>query len=394
MAKFRAKQLLRLCESHGASAVMKHLKAATDEKKVSLSDYSIKDLAHTFLGESWGAKFRHLSSDDGFRIEEAAGQPVKSTLFSNITGQLLFSEIRKQFDSEAFVFSGLVPTVATAIDGTETVPSIGNMGDVSESVGEGQEYPSVGVTEGYWTIPLKTKRGMKIEVTEESIFFDRTNLLVEAAANVGQSLAIRKEKDIIDVFSGQTNNYSRNGTATNTYLLSGAYVNNQSGTDLVDWSDIDSAELLFADILDPTTSEPLADLPASERQLVVMPHRVHTAKRILGATEVRDTAGSNFETLSANTVAPYTLVSSRLLYRQVLSVLETVAATAQAIWWLGSIQRAFAWYENWPLAVFRQGGESNAGFERDISMRFKARYRGVAVVREPRWITRNENAAV
>lgn len=395
MAKLKARELLRLCEQHGESAVLSQLKESVDTSKVSLADYSIRDLALTFLGESWSNRFKQqaLGGSGGFSLEEG-GQEVRNSLFSNITGQLIFAEIRKQFAPERYVFSNLVPTIQTPFDGTETVPSITNIGDTSELVGEGQEYPSVGIGEEYFTIPAKVKRGHKLEVTEEAIYFDRTGKLVEAAAKVGEYLALKKEKDLIDVFTGQTNNYIRNGTATNTYLTAGAYVNNASGVQLQNWTDIEAAELLFADMLDPTTGEPLSELPAGESQMIVMPHLVHTAKQILGATEIRNTAATNANFLTANSVTPYGLVSSKLLYQRVLDTIEATPGTAQAIWWLGSIQRLLAWYENWPLAVFRQDSSSNAGFERDISMRFKARYRGVAAVREPRWMVRMENVAV
>ena len=393
MARLRAAQLLHLMETHGAQAIQRHVAEAVAEGKMSLSDFSIRDLALTFLGESWNDRFKAISIGQPMPLREA-GDPVKSTIFSNITGQLIFSEIRKQFALEQFIFSQKIPVIKTVIAGTETVPSITDIGDTAEVVGEGQEYGSVGVGEEYFTIPAKVKMGHKIDVTEEAIFFDRTNLLVEAAGKIGQFLAFRKERDLIDVFTGHVNNYDRNGTATNTYLTAGAFVNNQTGVLLNDWTDIEAAELLFVDILNPNTSLPIDQIDPGQRQLVVMPHKIHTARQILNATEIRSTRGTNIETVSASTVPGYDLMTSTLLYRRVLDTIEATASIAREVFWLGSMQNAFAWYENWPLAVFRQGGDGPAAFDRDISMRFKARYRGVAAVREPRWMTRNEDVAV
>lgn len=357
---------------------------------VDVSAVKLEEAGRRFYGDRW----QHVVLGREKHFLEA-GQPVTSATFAAITGQLIFSTIRKHFALEEFVFSNLVPTIQSRIKGTETVPEIVPMGDVSSAVLEGQEYPSVGVGQAYYTLPASAKQGMKIEVSEETLFLDLTGDVARQAAAIGKFLALKREKAVIDVLIGQVNNYSRNGTAANTYLTTGT-VNNQSSVELVDWTDIESAELLLSGMLDPDNSLPR--MLSNRRHLVVMPYKRMTAKRIVNATEVRSgdiTTGAGHQMASSNPLngTDIMVLSSELLYRQVLAGPEPVAANARDGWFWGEIDKAFAWKEIWPLGVFQQGQDSNAGFERDIALRYKARYHGVACVVEPRYITRNENTA-
>ena len=248
-----------------------------------------------------------------------------------------------------------------------------------------------------FTLPASAKRGLRVLLTREAIHFDQTGDVVDQARKVGEALGRARENAVIDVLIGQVNNYSRNGTASNTYLTAGAYVNNQSSNPLNDWRDIQAALDLFTDILDPTTSEPLQHDP---QDLIVSPQRVPYALQVLNATEVRNqenaSAGTRDVTmLVTNPISGrgFRLHSSNRFYQRILAGPEPTAATAQAGWFLGSIAKAFAWYEGWPLTVVQKGPESQANFDADVEMQFKASYYGVATVREPRYMTRIEDTA-
>jgi hypothetical protein len=352
----------------------------------------IKELSEAFTG-------RPTSLRESTNLLEAPVS-VTSTIFPQITSQLLMSEIRRQFDVEANVFTPLVPVIPSEIKGTEVVPSITRIDpDDMKSVSEAQSYPRVGVSEEYFTLPAKDKKGGIIELSKEAIHFDRTGMLVDQAREVGGALGGARENAIIDAFIGFVNNYSRNGSASNTYLTAGAYVNNQTGLPLTDWTDIETALQLFADILDPNTSEPLA-ANMRPKHLVVMPAKLMTAQRILSATETRSdenaAAGTRSEvTVGGNPIAGLGLkiVSSIRLYRRVLANVETEAAKAKAGWFLGTLEALLAWYECWPLQLAQQGAESDDSFDRDIAMKFKASYYGVCAVREPRTMLRLEDSA-
>ena len=125
-------------------------------------------------------------------------------------------------------------------------------------------YPSLGFGEDYIDTPQTTKRGFIVPVTKEAVFFDRTHLILQRAAEVGEVLGLNKEKRLLDLLIGATNNYTWKGTRLQHLQRRGhgRRPGRQLGqpdrpTELVDWTDVDAAEQLFADILDPNTGEPV-----------------------------------------------------------------------------------------------------------------------------------------
>ena len=95
-------------------------------------------------------------------------------------------------------------------------------------------YPQLGFGEDYIETPSTTKRGFIVPVTKEAIFFDRTHLVLSRAAEVGEILGLNKEKRIIDVVIGATNNYKWKGTTYNTYQTSAPWINR--GQRATSWS--------------------------------------------------------------------------------------------------------------------------------------------------------------
>ena len=159
------------------------------------------------------------------------------------------------------------------------------------------------------------------------------------------------------------------------------------------WSigpNVDAAEQLFADILDPNTGEPVL-LRATT--VLVMPAYRHAAHRVFNAAEITYAAsGSATATTAANPLGNYTVRESRLAYRRIVASGQT-AADAKKWWFLGDFRKAFAYMENWPITVTQSSPGSDAEFDQDIVVRFKASERGAAAVINPRYVVRNTGAA-
>lgn len=376
------------------------LSEAVRDRTIDLTGVQLEEIAHLSLGASWRKHLVEGRARQGGVLVLEAGQPVTSDFFDAVTGQVIYSMIRQSAELPDFYFTRSIPVMQSQLPGTEIVPEITPPGDVSEDVAQGQEYPSVGIWAATYTLPASAKRGLKIEITEEALSFTAaqglTASILGQAGSIGRYLGYKRELSLIDVVIGFVNNYIRNGVGLNTYLTSGSYVNNQTSAALVDHTDVDSAEQLLGEILHPDTGLPIA-MMTNRRVLIVMPSNVITARRIVNATEVRSgdiTTGAGIQVASGNPLAanPIDIVASQILYQRVLATVESEAAKARAGWFYGSLE-AFGWKELWPLAVFQQDATSNAGFERDVVRRFKARYHGVAYVKEPRLITRNEDSA-
>lgn len=393
MATIKYRELRRRYELDGPQPTVKHLSEALDQRQLKPEDFSLRDLAEALVpdGHEW-VRMLDPRNSGGVSLLEA-GDAVDVTAFLNITGQVIYSKILEAYTQEAFVVSKLVDTIPTRLDG-ERIPGIGRIKDEATEVAPGMPYPHVGFGEDYIETPSTTKHGLIVPVTREAIFFDRTNLVLSRAAEVGEVLGLHKEKRLIDLVIGATNNYKWKGAAYTTYYEpgdGGPWVNVLHENELVDWTDVDAAEQMFADILDPNTGEPVLVQPTT---VLVMPAYRHAANRVFKATEITYRAPeAATATTAANPLANYRIADSRLVYRRIIASGVT-AAEAKTWWFLGDFRRAFAYMENWPITVTQSPANSEADFNQDIVVRFKASERGAAAVLNPRYIVKSTGAAL
>lgn len=379
------RELKRRYDLDGAERTVAHLSEALEQGHLRAEDFSIRDLAEALVpdGRQW-VRMLDPRSAAGVSLLEA-GDGVDVSAFLNITGQVIYAKLIDAYQQEAFVISRLVDTVPTRLDG-EKIPGIGRIQDQIDEVAPGMPYPHLGFGEDYIETPSTTKRGFIVPVTKEAIFFDRTHLVLSRAAEVGEILGLNKEKRLIDLVIGATNNYKWKGTAYDTYQTSGPWVNAISDNELVDWSNVDAVEQLLADIVDPNTGEPVLIRGTT---LLVMPAYRHAAHRIVSATQLSFSAdGSPTATFAPNPMSNLRVFDSRLAYRRVVASGQS-AADAQKWWFLGDFRRAFAYMENWPITVTQAPLGSEADFNNDIVLRFKASERGAAAVLNPRYVVKS-----
>jgi hypothetical protein len=347
------------------------------------SDYRIRDLFENFIpgGKEMADSWNPGQGEGGISLVEA-GDAVNTTAFSNITGQIVYNATMDAFMSESFVFSGKVRTIQTDLSG-EKIAGVTRMGDRAEVVGEGQPYPHVGIGEDYIETPVTTKRGFIVPLTKEAIFYDRTGLVIQRCAEVGEFLGLNKEKRVIDCIIDENvtaHRYKWRGTVYATYQTTSPWDNVTASAALVDWTDIDEAEQTLSSILDPNTGEPIINMP---RDLIVTRQLVYTARYIIRNTSVRIgdiTAAPGIQVEAANPItADYNILSSQLLAARM---------TTDTTYYLGDLQKAFAYMQNWPLTTVQAPNNSSDEFERDIVMQWKASERGATATLEPRVITK------
>ena len=359
------------------------LQEALAKRQLRFSDFSIRGLFENFVPNGREIVDSYNPRNAGSMNLQETASVVASSQFSKISGQLLYTTVMEAYQDEAFVFTPLVRTIPTQFNG-ERIPGISNLGDEALVVDEAQPYPRAGVSQTYVDTPTTTKRGLIVEVTKEALFFDRTGVLEERCRRVGQSLGLSKEKRIIDAVVDENvtdHRYNYRGNVIQTYGDNSGTHNwdNLAATNgLVDWTDVDAAEQLLAAITDPETGEPIILTP---RHIVVTRQLLYTARRVVNATEITvttpgyATSGNPTDTKVANPVQNYAIVSSQLLAARMAT---------DTSWFLGDLQRAFAYLENWPLTVVQAPANSEAEFNLDVVMRFKASERGAAATLEPR----------
>jgi len=374
---------------------LRYLAEAIESGQAKPEEFSLRELAEVTLGEAY------VRSMDPRRVagivEEVSA--VDSTAFADITGQLVISAVREKYEDEEFVLSKAVRTIPTRLDG-EKIPGIGKIdGDVTE-VPEATPYQTLGMGQDWITTPSTTKRGSLIAVTKEAIFFDRTNLILDRAGAIGEKLGLDKEIRIIDTMAGVTNNHNWRGTAYDTYSVDGSasligsgspitgLTNALASNALADQTDVDKAEQLFADILDPDTSQPIVINP---KHVLVTPAYGLAANQVIKGDEVRVLPSSGTVTMVHGNMYRdrYTIFVSRQWYRRIIAGTSLTGANAKSAWLLGDFEKAFAYMQNWPITVTQEPAGSPAEFEQDIVVRFKASERGVAAVMDPRYVVLN-----
>lgn len=389
-----AHDLARQVELLGPEKTEQNLVEALEQKHLRPADFSIRDLAEAFMGRDWVDSCRPGSRM--IRLQEA--DAVSYSHFSQITGQIFFSEVKEAYDDEEFVFSKVVPTTPSRILDMEKVPGLSGIGDEFDVVGEREEYPMVGFSEDYVEVAAKRKRGGIVAVTKEAIIGDQTGNLLANARKLGYWLGLNKEKRIIDAIIDENggaasavlggHRYHWKGTSYATYQTSTPYDNVTTSAGLVDWTDINEAWQTLAAITDPYTGEPIMITPT---HLIVTSQNYWTAARIVNATEVRSDTNPSAGTAANITIGgnPVQMVLGNL---QVLSSrLLTARAATDTDWWLGNPSKAFRYFSIWDLTPEEAPADHPDNFRRDVQMQFKISEMGTAATLEPRLM--NESRA-
>ncbi len=364
--------------------------AALESKQLRPDDFSIRQLFENFVEggreavDSWNP--RHGGGDGGVSMQllEEMGA-VTSGGFAKISGQIIYNAILDAYQMEAFVFSPMVRTIPTMFNG-ERIAGISRIADNAEIVDEGRRYPEAGVSEDFIDTPMTTKRGMIVSLTKEAVFFDRTNVLTQRCSEVGEFLGLSKEKRIIDAVIDENTTAARykwKGTTYANFQSTSPWINLTTGNALADFTNIDKAEQTMAAITDPYTGEPILVDPTD---LIVPRGLLYTARRIVSAPDIDvitpgyETSGNPTITKSKNPVKAYTIVSSNLL---------TARMGTKTSWYIGNINKAVGYMENWPLTTIQAPANSEVEFTNDIVMRWKSSERGAAAVLEPRYLDKS-----
>lgn len=377
-----------------------HLNEAFASKQLDYKEFGVRRLFEEFVPEGQRL-LEYCDPRMGGRSLREAADLVDTSAFSNIIGQIFYNAILEGYSAPQFAFSQKVPTVDTRLSG-EKIPGISQIGDEALEVGEGQGYPTVGLNEDYIQTPPTIKTGLIIPLTKEAIFFDRTNLLLERAGEIGEFLGLRKEKRIINAFADiiQTGfRYNWKGTTYGSYQSATPWINLKTSNGLNSWENINNAEQLLANMLDPNTGQPIM---VEADTIVVPPALLHTARQIVLATEVRrfnlssdgtrsvGTIGANPMTANPLSASNYEIIASRL-YRLQMALSDTNNSTslADTTWFLCNLKRMLKYMQNWPVTVTQAPQNSEAEFTQDIVVRFKATERGTPAVVDPRYAVQN-----
>jgi len=383
-------------------------------------DFSLRDMAAHLLvnrsdGQPVGQSFiqEYFDPRDPHPLQEAMGA-VDATAFIGVQGQILINRLLQMYEQEDFVCSKMIAPTPTTLNG-ERIPGVARPGDPGEDVTlvrEGQEFNTVGFGEEYVETPMTTKHGEIIAITKEAVFFDRTGMVLQRAALVGEILGLSKEKRLLQTIIGATASYreKRKGDVApvdlQTYYAAddnGRWINHFDGNGLVDYTNLDYAEQQFANVVDPNTGEPII---VGGYQILAPKARRRTLEQILTATQLYRltqpgaaqapglgsfSAWPGAITIGGNFVQGMGVSAalSQQLAKQLVLAYGLALSDAANYWFFGNFQKAFAYMENWPITVVQAPVNSEAEFTHDIPFRWKASERGTPAVLDPRFVQRH-----
>ena len=394
MAGINRRELRQMVKSMKANEVEQHLTEALEAKDLKPTDFSLRELFEETVPD--GRELVESFNPTGggvVRLEEAG---VDSSLFKNISGQILYTAMLDGYQSPVFIGDKLVRTIPTKFDG-EKIPGLTQIGDQAGVVQELRDYPRAGIGSTFNETPQTTKRGMIVEVSKEAVFFDRTGQVLETARKTGEWLGVNKEKRLIDMALGVTSTWNPEGKgALSTYSNSTGlhdFDNLANSNALENWTDFTAAQTLLDAITDPFTGEPII---INGTAVLCTKAVAQTARYILNATQVKVDPNANSGTAQyVGYVDPKTLLPEgagfQLLTNAYVASRMTAGSVNTSCWVYGDFQKAFAYMENWPLTVVQDDGGDSA-FTRDVVARYKASERGVPAVIDPRYVVFNAPA--
>ncbi len=373
-------------------ACVKHLSEALWAKDISVEDLSIRDLAEAVVphGEEWVEGMDSRWS--GRRQQLFEDDAIMTTHFTQLTKQMVYMKMLEGFENEDYVFLKNTPKVNTKYLYGEVIPGVTNLGDVAETIQEGNEYPRAGVTEDWIRTSPPQKRGFVVPITKEMVFADNTGAVIRRASMVGEAMGLNLEKRAIDCWidgNRTDHRYNWKGTVIATYGDSSGthnWDNLAASNALVDYTDVDAIELLLASIVDPHTGEPITN---SGDTLWCGLSLRRTAKSVIQRTQVQfgpggSTSATAVVSFGANPLNDGSYDSKfKILSSALFEARLTAASIATTTWYFGKPSKAFARMVNWDLKVEKTSG-GDEDFYRDIVVAYKGSERSVFATMEPR----------
>lgn len=358
--------------AEGASQFIVESLEAGGKDDLKPSQFSFRALAEGFLGSEYVHRLQYGGS---IRLSEAP-EPVAMASMLNTMGGLIRASFREGYNRPGYISDQLLTVVPTTRR-TERLALFSESSKPRTNILEGQDIPTLQFGDRWTDTPSTTKQGGAIGITREVIIEDRGGEVLRWARDIlARTIRDELEEKRLRVILGVDNNYNDSGTALNTYLTTGAWVNSRTSADLVDYSSVDAAEQLLYAMNEPASGRPIGVMPDT---IIVSPARAHAALSATSPAIRRVTSTATIEQEYANPLA------GRYAGRVFSSPWVRRITGADNIWFLGEPRRAFAYMENWSVGI-RDGG---AREDNETLATFYCTERGSCAVVEPRFMVRN-----
>jgi len=353
-------------------------------------DFSVQE---HFIEAFGYEEFRHCRSANEInlrRLMEAAGA-VSTSAFLNIQGQYLFTTFMDAYEDPEFVFTRLIPKRNGRVPGFEKIPGIQRMGDETQIVGEGKDYPIIGTGEDWINFTEPDKKGGIVPITKEAIFYDLTGLLISRCSEVGRMYGIQLEIAAVDcVIDENVTGHRLNwkGTTIATYGDSSGshnWDNLEASNALTDWETLNKPYLLLRAMRDPYTGLPTMFQP---KHLVVDSTLEMQAIGVIAAPYSRQHVGG-YTTNANRNEQEFPNPFSKFGINVVASNYVGYRMATDTNWFIGDISKAFVRNEHFPMEVTQAPANSEDDFKRDIVAQYKVSGKMKYETPQPRAMVKN-----
>lgn len=347
---------------------------------------------------------------------EATGFGVDPTAFLNINtftavvGGLVEVKILEEFNSPEFIADQLMPAMPTNLNGQKIIGTT-NLGDRAKKRLPGEPHERVQFGERWILTPETRENALAIDVLKEAVFFDLTGQILDKASSIGKWIGYRKELECIDAFLGVTNTFNYSSFTSNTYQTTqtiptnSGYLSwyvNDGANELVDWTSLQTAWLLFARMSDPHTGVRILNTPNT---ILVNPAKFATANLIVGADSTQRRTGQPAATQATAAVLNLANTSSspfagrfNVLWSQLVEQRCTAAdglnlsqANADKYWWMFQQGKPFWYMQNYPLTVQQAAPNNYEMLDAGIIASYFGDERGIPAVISPWHVVRSTN---
>jgi len=393
--------LTTLIESLGPEGFYHKVCSLLNERKISVDDFSYRELAEACGVLPELRRLRGFSPGDG-RVKDllAESSPgVGTSLFQVVTGELIGRKVIEGYeDDSGFIGDKLVSVMPSRLR-SQKIAGFKALAGPTE-VAEGHPYEESTFEEKYVTTE-ESKQGRILSINEELIAFDQTGEINRRALAMGFYLRQERERTIVravtdaDAGSGAYV-YRPNGSGETLYATDGGNRNwvgagnttspaYAAAVPLVDWTDVEEVLSYRAtEVVDDRIDGSVRPIVAPVKQILVPENLRGTARSVVHSTEITVTSGDNQMTL-ANPVRDLVEVLSS-------PFVDEQGGQALNDWYLGDFRKQFLWTEIWPVQTFLQRADSEAAFDRDVVLRVKVRYYGGVSAVDTVFVTKVDGA--
>lgn len=354
----------------------------SDKRKIKPSDLSLRELWEAFVGPV-GETLAFAQNRRGYvSLQESAA--VNSSLYQILAGKMVSDTVIMGYDRIDHIGDQLVTVIPTK-QRYDKVPGWTPTQGV-KTVLEGQPYENTGFGHKYVGTGEVFKKGRKLQITEEAIFFDETASILMQAEELGKDARLEQEETILRAVLGIDVCYFPTDTGTALYAATPQL---KTSNPLSDWTNVEAAETTLAD----TTDEEGNTIMISPNLILVPQALKYTAKRIFSAYEVREDTPTSSKVRTTNGPNPmmnaYQTLSSPLIHK--LQERASIGASeASSSWWIGDFKKQFFWKELWPIQTLRAKPGHPDEFDSDVVAQFKVRYYGGIYAKDFRYVQKNK----